>query len=337
MNKIHGMRNMPRAKIIGAEHFVPEKIVTNYDLEKIVDTNHDWIVSRTGIKERRLAEKGVGASDLLLPAVEKLLKSTNTQPEDLDLIIVGTVTPDMIFPSTACMLQQKINATNAFCFDVSAACSGFLYSLATGASYIESGRYKKVLVCGSDVMSSIVDYQDRATCIIFGDGAGAVLLEPSDDENTIMDWDLHSDGSGVEYLHMKAGGSLKPASYETIDNREHFVYQDGKQVFKAAVTEMANVSVEILEKHGYNGDDLTLFVPHQANLRILEAAAKRMKLPNEKVIVNLDKYGNTTSGTIPICLSEASKDGRIKKGDLVLLAAFGGGYTWGSMLLRWGF
>ena len=329
---------MPKAKIVGVEHYVPEKVLSNFDLEKMVETNNEWIVSRTGIKERRIAEPGTGASDLLLPAVEQLLKNTNTDPSEIDLIIVGTVTPDMIFPSTACMLQEKIQAKNAFCFDISAACSGFLYSLSTGASYVETGRYKKVLVCGSDVMSSIVDYQDRATCIIFGDGAGAVLLEPTEDDNeAILDWKLHSDGGGVEFLHMKAGGSLKPASYDTIDSREHFVYQDGKQVFKSAVTAMADVSVDILEKHGYTGEDLKLFVPHQANLRILDAAARRMKLPNEKVIVNLDKYGNTTSGTIPICLSEASKDGTLKKGDLVLLAAFGGGYTWGSILLKWGY
>ena len=329
---------MPKARITGVEHYVPSKVLSNKDLEKMVDTNDEWIVERTGITERRIAEKGTGASDLLAPAAAELIRKRGISAEEIDLIIVGTVTPDMLFPSTACMLQEKIGAKNAFCYDLSAACSGFLFSLATGASFIESGRYKKVLVCGADIMSSIIDYTDRSTCIIFGDGAGAVLLEPTEDENeAILDYQLHSDGSGAEFLHMKAGGSLRPASHETVDNKEHYIFQDGKQVFKAAVSDMAEVSHSILEKHGYTADDLTLFVPHQANKRIIDAAAKRLKLRDDQVMINLGKYGNTTSGTIPIGLSEAQKNGRIKKGDLVVLAAFGGGYTWGSIILRWGY
>lgn len=329
---------MAKAQITGIEHYVPEKILSNFDLEKMVETNNDWIISRTGIKERRISEKGTGSSDLLYPAVTKLLEKRGIAAEEIDLILVGTITPDRVFPSTACMLQEKIGAKNAWGYDISAACSGFLYALATGSSFIETGRYKKVLVCGVDVMSSIINYEDRNTCIIFGDGAGVALLEPtSDEDNHIMDYKLHADGAGNEFLNMKAGGSLHPASIETVTNKEHFVFQDGKQVFKSAVREMANVSADILERNGYSGDDIKLFVPHQANMRIVEAAAKRMNLPEDKVIINLDKYGNTTAGTLPICLSEAQKEGRIKKGDLVLLAAFGGGYTWGSTLLRWAY
>jgi 3-oxoacyl-[acyl-carrier-protein] synthase-3 len=327
-----------KAQITGIEHYVPEKVLSNFDLEKMVDTNDEWIVSRTGIRERHIVDKGVGASDLLFPAAQALLKKRGISAEEIDMIIIGTITPDHVFPSTACMLQAKLGAKNAWGFDVSAACSGFLYAMATGSSFIETGRYKKILVCGVDVMSSIIDYEDRATCIIFGDGCGVALLEPTDEnDNHIMDYKLHADGTGSQYLNMKAGGSIHPASIETVTNKEHYVFQDGKQVFKSAVTEMANVSADIMEQNGFSGDDLTLFVPHQANLRIVEAAAKRLSLPPEKVIVNLDRYGNTTAGTIPICLSEAQKEGRIKKGDLVLLSAFGGGYTWGSMLLRWAY
>ncbi len=329
---------MIKAQITGIEHYVPEKVLSNFDLEKMVDTNDEWIVSRTGIRERHIVDKGVGASDLLFPAAQALLKKRGISAEEIDMIIIGTITPDHVFPSTACMLQAKLGAKNAWGFDVSAACSGFLYAMATGSSFIETGRYKKILVCGVDVMSSIIDYEDRATCIIFGDGCGVALLEPTDEnDNHIMDYKLHADGTGSQYLNMKAGGSIHPASIETVTNKEHYVFQDGKQVFKSAVTEMANVSADIMEQNGFSGDDLTLFVPHQANLRIVEAAAKRLSLPPEKVIVNLDRYGNTTAGTIPICLSEAQKEGRIKKGDLVLLSAFGGGYTWGSMLLRWAY
>ena len=329
---------MTKARITGVEHYVPEKILSNKDLEKMVETNDEWIVERTGIKERRIVEKGTGVSDLFVPAVTQLLEKRGISAEELDAIVVGTTTPDMVFPSAGCLLQEKIGAKNAFCFDLQAACSGFLYALSTGANYIESGRFKKVLVCGGDVMSSIIDYEDRATCIIFGDGAGAVLLEPTEnDDEAIQDFILRSDGSGRDFLHMKAGGSVKPASMETVEAREHYAFQDGKQVFKRAVKEMADVSAEILEKNNLSGDDVNLFVAHQANIRIIEAAAKRMKLPEEKVMINIQKYGNTTSGTIPIALSEAVKEGRLKKGDTVVLAAFGGGYTWGSMLLKWGF
>lgn len=326
---------MIRAAITAVEHHVPDRVLSNADLEKIVDTNDEWIVTRTGIKERRIVEPGTGASDLILPALQKMITDGRLVPEELDAIVVGTVTPDMIFPATACLIQDKIGAYNAFGFDLSAACSGFLYSLTTGAAFIESGRFKKVLVVGVDVMSAIVDYEDRTTCIIFGDGGGAVLLEAAPDENHIIDFKLRVDGSGIEHLHMKAGGSLRPPSHETVDNREHFVFQDGKQVFKAAVKDMADISAEVLESNGFRGEDVKLFVPHQANIRIIEAAAKRMKLRDDQVLINIEKYGNTTSGTIPIGLSEASREGRITKGDLVVLAAFGGGYTWGGMILRW--
>jgi 3-oxoacyl-[acyl-carrier-protein] synthase-3 len=329
---------MPKARIMGVEHYVPEKVLSNFDLEKMVETNNEWILERTGIKERRILEPGMGTSDLLVPAIEELLKKRGITAEEIDAIVVGTTTPDFIFPSTGTIIQEKIGAKNAFAYDMEAACSGFVYALSTGAMYIESGRYKKVLVCGGDVMSSIIDYEDRATCIIFGDGAGVVLLEPTEDENeAIIDFMMHSDGSGAEYLNMKAGGCVRPASHETIENKWHYVYQDGKQVFKRAVKEMSDVSAAILKKHNLTGDDVDLFVAHQANLRIIEAAAKRMKLPDEKVMINIEKYGNTTAGTIPIALSEAVKEGKLKKGDTVVLAAFGGGYTWGSVLIKWGF
>ncbi|RMH60514.1 MAG: ketoacyl-ACP synthase III [Calditrichaeota bacterium] len=324
-----------RAKISAVAHYVPERILSNADLEKMVDTNDEWIRTRTGIKERRILEPGKATSDMGAEAVKKLCAQRGISPEEIDLIIVGTVTPDMFFPSTGNLIQEKVGAKNAWSYDVAAACSGFLYALASGAQYIVSGMHKKVVVVGADKMSAIVNYKDRNTCVLFGDAAGAVLLEP-DEEYGIIDYILQSDGSGAEYLRMKAGGSLYPASLETVTNDWHFIYQDGKQVFKFAVTKMAEVSVQILEKNNYKGDDLALFVPHQANLRIIDAAVKRLGIDYDKVMINIDKYGNTTAATIPLALSEAYQQGKLDKGDLVVFATFGGGFTWGSALLTWG-
>ena len=329
MNKI-------TAAITGIEGYVPDYILTNKELETYVDTNDDWIVSRTGIKERRILKKeGEGTSYLGANAVNGLLKKTKTNAEDIDLIICATATPDMIFPSTACIIADKIGASNAFAYDLMAACSGFLYALATASKFIETGTYKKIVVVGADKMSSIIDYQDRATCIIFGDGAGAVLLEPNYNGLGLQDAILKSDGSGSESLHMKAGGSARPASHETVEAREHHVYQDGQTVFKAAVTSMADVSEEIMKKNKLTSDDVSWLVPHQANQRIIDATARRMGVGNEKVMVNIEKYGNTTNGTIPLCLWEWEK--KLKKGDNLVLAAFGGGFTWGSIYLKWAY
>ena len=323
------------ANITGVGMYVPEKVLDNKYFESIVDTNDEWIQSRTGIKERRILEEG-GTSVLATKAVEDLLATTNTDPLDIDAIIVATVTPDMLFPATACLVQDNIGAKNAWGYDLSAACSGFLFALQSGTSLIESGQYKKVVVVGADKMSSIIDYTDRNTCILFGDGASAVLLEPSDDLNIgIQNSILRTDGSGRDALRMKAGGSLYPASHETVDNKEHFVYQDGKSVFKAAVKGMADVSVEIMEKSGLKGEDIAYLVPHQANLRIIDATAKRMGIEPEKVTINIEKYGNTTAATIPLCLTEYYRDGKFKKGDNLILSAFGGGFTWGAVHLVW--
>ncbi|MCB0307852.1 MAG: ketoacyl-ACP synthase III [Bdellovibrionales bacterium] len=328
-----------RSAITGAAKYHPEKIVTNQDLSQSVETSDEWIQTRTGIKERRQVKKGQAASDLAVLAIEKVLKKTQTNVLDIDLIIVGTVTPDMMFPSTACVIQNKIGAKNAWGFDLSAACSGFLFSLGTADQFIRSGRSKKALVVGVDVMSSIIDPQDRNTCVLFGDGAGVVLLEPLPDglQLGILDFIHHIDGSGGELLCMPGGGSLNPTTPETIEKKMHVVHQEGKQVFKFAVGEMARVSEEILERNGFKPEDVTLFVPHQANLRIIESCQKKLGLPNEKVMVNIDKFANTTSATIPSCLAMAAKEGRIKKGDLVLLASFGAGFTWGATLLRWAY
>ena len=323
------------ANITGVGMYVPEKVLDNKYFESIVDTNDEWIQSRTGIKERRILEEG-GTSVLATKAVEDLLATTNTDPLDIDAIIVATVTPDMLFPATACLVQDNIGAKNAWGYDLSAACSGFLFALQSGTSLIESGQYKKVVVVGADKMSSIIDYTDRNTCILFGDGASAVLLEPSDDLNIgIQNSILRTDGSGKDALRMKAGGSLYPASHETVDNKEHFVYQDGKSVFKAAVKGMADVSVEIMEKSGLKGEDIAYLVPHQANLRIIDATARRMGIEPEKVTINIEKYGNTTAATIPLCLTEYYRDGKFKKGDNLILSAFGGGFTWGAVHLVW--
>jgi len=325
-----------QAAITAVGGYLPEDVLSNKDLEKLVDTNDEWILSRTGIKERRILKDPTKAtSDMAAEAVKEILRKKNLDPKEIDLIIVGTVTPDMSFPSTANIVADKVGAINSFSFDISAACSGFLYALVTGQRFIESGAYKKVIVVGADKMSSIVDYTDRSTCIIFGDGAGAVLLESTTEKVGIMDSILKSDGSGREYLHLKAGGSLKPASIDTINNKEHFIYQDGKHVFKFAVTNMADVSYEIMQRNNLKADDIDWLVPHQANLRIISATADRMNLPMDKVMVNIEKYGNTTAGTLPLCLWDWEK--QLKKGDNIVLSAFGGGFTWGSVYLKWAY
>ena len=324
------------AAITAVGGYVPEYRLTNKELEKMVDTNDEWIRTRTGITERRiLKEPGKASSDLAIPAVQEILKKKNLDPLEIDCIVVGTVTPDMIFPATSNIIANKVGAKNAWGFDVSAACSGFLFSLETGASFIESGKYKKVLVVGVDKMSAIVDYTDRATCIIFGDGAGAVLLEPSTDETGLLDSILRTDGSGEHYLHMKAGGSREPASIETVTEKKHFIYQEGKTVFKHAVEGMADVSAEIMERNHLSADDVAWLVPHQANMRIIDATAHRMGLSRDKVMINIQRYGNTTAATIPLCLWEWEK--QLKKGDNIVLPAFGGGFTWGAIWVKWSY
>jgi 3-oxoacyl-[acyl-carrier-protein] synthase-3 len=324
------------AAITGIQGYVPDYILTNKELETLVDTNDEWITTRTGIKERRILKgEGLGSSDMGAEAIKGLLEKTNTKAEEIDLIICATATPDMIFPSTACIIADKVGAINCFAYDLMAACSGFLYSLATASKFIETGSYKKVVVVGADKMSSIVDYTERSTCIIFGDGAGAVLLEPSEDGLGIQDSILKSDGSGREFLHLKAGGSVKPASHETIDGKEHFIFQDGQPVFKAAVKSMADVSEEIMNKNNLTADDVAWLVPHQANKRIIDATARRMGVDDKKVMLNIQKYGNTTNGTIPLCLWEW--ESQLNKGDNIILAAFGGGFTWGSIYLKWAY
>lgn len=325
-----------RAQISGVQGYVPEYILTNQELETIVDTTDEWITTRTGIKERRILKgENQGTSVIGINAIQGLLAKTNTTPEEIDLIICCTTTPDMVFPATANLIGDAIGAKNAFGFDLQAACSGFLYGLATGSQFIETGKYKKVVVVGADKMSSIVDYTDRTTCIIFGDGGGAVLLEPTTEEVGIMDSILRSDGSGAPHLHMKAGGSRRPATAETVANREHYAYQEGSAVFKFAVTNMADVAAEIMDKNNLSGDDISFLVPHQANKRIIDATARRMNVGEDKVMLNIHKYGNTTSGTIPLCLWDY--ESQLKKGDNLILAAFGGGFTWGSIWLKWAY
>ena len=324
------------AAITAVGGFVPEDRLTNFDLEKMVDTNDEWIRTRTGISERRILKgDGLASSDMGAPAVLDLCRKRGIDPMEIDCLICCTVTPDMVFPATANLICDKIEAKNAFGFDLQAACSGFLFGVTTGASFIESGRYKKVVVVGVDKMSAIVDYTDRTTCIIFGDGAGAVLLEPNEEGYGVLDSLLKSDGSGCHFLHMKAGGSLKPASIETVMAKEHFIYQEGQPVFKFAVKGMADISAELLERNKLTGDDIAWLVPHQANLRIIDATANRMGLPKEKVMINIQKFGNTTSGTIPLCLWEW--ENQLKKDDNIVLAAFGGGFTWGATLVKWGY
>ena len=329
MNKIH-------AAITAVQGYVPYYVLSNKELETIVDTTDEWITSRTGIKERRILKgEGLGTSDMAVHAVNGLLLKRGISAEEIDLIIFCTTTPDMPFPATANILADKIGAKNAWGFDLNAACSGFIYGLSTASQFIESGKHKKVLVVGGDKMSSIIDYTDRTTCIIFGDGCGAVLLEPNDEGNGIIDNVLKSDGSGRQFLHQKAGGSVKPASHETVDNREHYVYQEGKSVFKFAVTNMADVAAEIMERNNLTSDDVKWLVPHQANKRIIDATASRMGLGAEKVMINIERYGNTTNGTIPLCLWEW--ESQLKKGDNIILAAFGGGFTWGSVYIKWAY
>lgn len=328
-----------RSVISAVEKYYPEQIVSNQDLEKLVDTSDEWIQTRTGITERRRVAKGEASSDLATKAIEKLLKKKKIPAEEIDMIIVGTVTPDTLFPSTACRIQEKIGAKNAWGFDISAACSGFIFSLATGDQFIQTGKYKKVLVVGVDVMSSILDYTDRNTCVLFGDGCGVVLLEPESMESElgILDHICHIDGSGGDLLYMPGGGSLHPASMDTVEKKMHYARQEGKQVFKFAVSEMANVCEEILEKNNLKPSDIDIFVPHQANLRIIESCQKKLGLTDEQVVVNIEKFANTTAATIPTCLAQAVEDGRLTKGKLVLLASFGAGFTWGATLLRWSY
>jgi 3-oxoacyl-[acyl-carrier-protein] synthase-3 len=322
------------AAITGVQGFVPEEVLSNEDLAKIVDTSDEWITSRTGIKERRILRDGA-SSDLAAEAVKGLLAKTNTAPEEIDLVVLATVTPDYPFPSTANVLCDKTGMVNAWGFDLIAACSGFIYALSTGAQFIETGKYKKVVVVGVDKMTSILDYEDRTTCVIFGDGAGAVLLEPNEEGLGVLDFILRSDGSGRQYLIQPAGGSANPPSIETIENRMHYVKQEGKQVFKFAVTNMAEVSAEIMEKNNLKSEDIDWLVPHQANLRIIDATADRMGLPKEKVMINIQKYGNTTAGTLPLCLWDY--ENQLRKGDTLILSAFGGGFTWGSVYLKWAY
>ena len=325
-----------RAKITATARYLPERILTNFDLEKMVDTNDEWIRSRTGIETRHLVKEGEATSDMGTQIALQLLEKSGKGPEEIDLILVATSTPDYLVCSTAALTQDKIGAKNAWGFDIAAACSGFIFALETASKFIESGRYKNAIVIGADTMSSIIDYTDRNTCVIFGDGGGGVLLESSDDDVGILDSILYTDGSGSRYLNVPAGGSAHPTSKDTVDKRMHFVHQDGKPIFKFAVKNMADVSKQILDQNKLTGDDLKLFIPHQANRRIIDAAAKRCGLPEDKVLINIHKYGNTTAGTIPIALNEAAESGRLEHGDLLLLAAFGGGFTWGSMLIRWG-
>ncbi len=324
------------AAIKGVSGYVPDYVLTNAELETMVDTNDEWIVSRTGIKERRILKgEGKGTSDLATPCVIDLLKKTKLKPEDIDLLIVATVTGDHVFPATATIVCDKVGIKNALSFDINAACSGFLFALGTASQFIETGKYKNVIVVGADKMSAITNYEDRATCIIFGDGAGAVLLQPDTEGYGVKDSIMRSDGVGRNFLYQTAGGSVKPPTLETVKNREHYAYQDGKTVFKYAVTKMADVAAEIMEDNDLSSDDVAWLVPHQANLRIIDATGRRMGIDPNKVMINIEKYGNTTSGTIPLCLWEWEK--KLKKGDNIILAAFGGGFTWGSVYIKWAY
>jgi 3-oxoacyl-[acyl-carrier-protein] synthase III len=325
------------AKITGVAGYVPPKVLTNADLEKMVATNDEWIRTRTGIRERHIAESGTASSHLATEAAKALLAQTNTDPADVEMIILASVTPDMMFPATACLVQDRIGAKKAWGFDLSAACSGFAYALTVGAQFVGSGAHKKVLVIGSDKMSSILDYTDRATCILFGDGAGAVLLEPAAGDEGILDFEHDVDGSGGQFLYMPGGGSLHPTTAETVEKKMHYVHQEGSQVFKYAARRMAEMSTKLLERNGFTKDDLALLVPHQANLRIIRAAQERLGVDDSKVLVNIDRYANTTAGTIPLGLCDGVKQGRLQKGDLVLIVTVGAGYTTGGVLLRWAY
>ena len=324
-----------KANITATGKYLPEKVLTNHDMEKLVETSDEWIQTRTGIRERRMVQNGQATVDMSTNAVRDLMKNYDLSPEEIDAIIVATVTPDMILPCSAALIQNNINAINAWGYDLSAACSGFLFGLESGAALIESGRCRKVIVIGADTMSSILNYKDRNTCILFGDGAGAVLLEPSE-EFGIIDSELRIDGSGGEFLKVNGGGSLHPASHETIDNKMHYVTQDGKSVFKYAVKGMADISFEVANRNNLSGDDIALFIPHQANKRIIDATAKKLGLKESQVMINIDTYANTTAGTIPICIAEASEKKMLNKGDNVILSTFGAGFSWGAMYLKWG-
>lgn len=327
--------NRRRATITAVAHYVPEKILSNADFEKMVDTTDEWIVTRTGIRERHILEQGA-TSDMAVKAIEALLNQRRMSAEEVNLIIVATVTPDMLFPPTACVIQNKLSAKNAWGFDILAACSGFLCALIVGAQFIETGAYDKIIVVGADKMSAITDYTDRNTCILFGDAAAAVLLEPCDDPSLgIIDHVLYADGAGGEYLHMKGGGSLNPPTFETVKNGMHYIYQDGKSVFKVAVIGMADASEEIMKRNNLTGNDVDFLVPHQANLRIIDACRERMGLDPSKVMINIDKYGNTTAATIPLCLSEWWQSGKLKRGHTLVLSSFGAGYMWGAVLMKW--
>lgn len=324
------------AAITAVGGYVPEHKLTNADLEKMVDTNDEWIKTRTGVEERRILKgEGLATSDLVAPAIKEILEKRKISPDEIDCVLVATVTADHLFPATANIACDKVGIKNAWGFDISAACSGFLYGMTLGATLIESGRYKKVIVAGADKMSAIVDYSDRTTCVIFGDGGGAFLLEPNYEGYGILDSILKSDGSGLNYLHMKAGGSRKPASVESVMAKEHFIYQEGQAVFKFAVKGMADVSAELLEKNKLTGDDIAWLVPHQANKRIIDATANRMGLSHDKVMLNIQRYGNTTAATLPLCIWDW--ENKLKKGDNIVFAAFGGGFTWGATLVKWGF
>ncbi len=324
------------AAITGIGSYVPEYILTNHELAETLDTSDEWIMTRIGIKERRiLKEENEGTSFMGVRAVNNLLEKTNTRPEEIDLVICATVTPDHVFPATANIIADKAGIKNAFHFDLNAGCSGFLYALATGARYVESGMYKKVIIIGADKMSSIVDYTDRSVAPIFGDGAGAVMLEPNNEGLGVIDMLLESDGVGRQFLHQKAGGSVLPPSHKTIDDKLHYIFQDGQPVFKWAVSKMADVSVELMKKHNLTSDDITYLVPHQANMRIISATAKRMGLDPKKVMINIEKYGNTTAGTLPLCI--ADYESKLKKGDNLILSTFGAGFTWGSIYLKWAY
>lgn len=323
------------AVITGVGHYFPDRKLTNQELEKMVDTNDEWITTRTGIKERRILDNGRGTSYMATKAARMVLEQTGTQAEEIDLIILATVTPDMPVPAAAPIVQEALNAKNAWAFDLNGGCTGFIYALATGSQFIETGKYRKVLIIGADKMSSIIDYQERNTCVLFGDAAGAVLLEATENKHGIRDFILHSDGVGAKFLYMTAGGSVNPATLETVEKRKHYVYQDGKAVFKRAVTDMANVSAEIMKKNGLTGGDIKFLVPHQANLRIIDAVARKMELDPHQVVINIQKYGNTTAATIPLAMSETYQANKLKKDDWIIVSAFGAGFTWGSLLLKW--
>ena len=329
------MANLVRAKISALGTYVPPRLLTNADLEKMVETSNEWIIERTGIRQRHIVEKGMATSDLAIEAAKGALEQRGISGNEIEAIFLGTVTPDMFFPATACIVQDKIGAKGAWGYDISAACSGFVYALQTAVKFVESGAHKKVLAIGSDVMSSIINYQDRATCVIFGDGAGAVVVEPATDDNYLIDFIHEVDGSGACSLYMPGGGSRNPSSHETVDKKMHYVHQDGQAVFRYAVKKMAETSDAVLKRNGFTAKDVALFVPHQANRRIILSSAERLGLPVDRIIINIDEFGNTTAGTIPLALESARQQGRLKKGDLVLIAAVGAGFTVGACLLRW--